>query len=625
MSVTSGFFNSLDGDRKYSAEQFSAIYDGVINDGVFASVGNAFMVTAGTGVTINVDTGRAWFNSAWIYNDAILPITAEASELLLDRYDAVVIEIDHSLSVRNGSIKIVKGTPASSPSYPTMLSSEDVHQYPLAYIYRTAGSTSITQGNITNAVGTSACPYVTGILQVQDIDNIVAQWQAQWLEWKANWDSWNSEWDIWFEDEKNRVDTEAYQWMLDSRANFTAWFNELSAILDGDTATALTAQVLELQQRFSTLAKDRCVIEDLLDSSGSNIDDNTGSDLHGSTVFPAETGTTVVFPDNPDNPGSSGVGNEVITLSHSKTGTVHTLSMSVSPASMLLPLIPIQFKATAAYSDGDTFTIDGTPCTAKLQNGEELDDEFFVSGGVVSAVLEVEDDSMILNFNRAGGGAKLPAETTAIVAIFTANDTWTVPRDGKYRITVIGAGGSGRAAVDRGYSSGGYYAGGGGGAGGAAQSELELSKNESYAITVSTSKSSFGSLLTATVGAAPSSSSSSSYLGGSGGTASGGNLWNEKGGDGGDGEHGTTSMDYSGGDGGSYTRTNKFIGPTSGAAGNSVDCGQAPSVPTSGGFFPYGGGCSGGASEDPSGTNEDYLHNGGTGSKGAVIIEFVLE
>ena len=42
MSVSSGFFNSLNGDRKYNAAQMSAIFDGLIIDGVFASIGTAF-------------------------------------------------------------------------------------------------------------------------------------------------------------------------------------------------------------------------------------------------------------------------------------------------------------------------------------------------------------------------------------------------------------------------------------------------------------------------------------------------------------------------------------------------------------------------------------------------------
>ena len=44
MSVTSGFFNSLNGDRRYNAEQMSSIFDGIINDGIFANIGTAFGV-----------------------------------------------------------------------------------------------------------------------------------------------------------------------------------------------------------------------------------------------------------------------------------------------------------------------------------------------------------------------------------------------------------------------------------------------------------------------------------------------------------------------------------------------------------------------------------------------------
>lgn len=180
MALTSGFFDSLNGDRKYNAEQLSAIFDGIINDGIFASIGDNFVVKAVGGNNITVGTGRAWFNSTWIYNDALLPLTLTDSDVLLDRYDCVAIEVNHNTSVRNASIKIIKGAASNTPSYPKLTNSELVHQYPLAYIYRTAGSTSITQVKIVNRVGTTSCPFVTGILTVLSIDSIVAQWEAEW-------------------------------------------------------------------------------------------------------------------------------------------------------------------------------------------------------------------------------------------------------------------------------------------------------------------------------------------------------------------------------------------------------------------------------------------------------------
>ena len=271
MSVTSGFFNSFNGDRKYNAEQISDIFNGIINDGVFASVGTAFGVQASNGITINVGVGRAWFNGKWILNDAILPIACDISEVVLDRIDAVVIEINRSDSVRSGLIQVVKGIPSSSPSRPSLTRSIDVNQYPLAYIYRVAGSTDIKQADITNMVGTSDCPYITGILQVVNIDNIVAQWQDQW--------------DQWFTDKTAESDAETAQWLAETKAEFDTWFESLQVSLDDNIAATLEAQVLELQNRFTTLAKERAVYDDLKDSVGDTIEDSYGSVIEGKTTL----------------------------------------------------------------------------------------------------------------------------------------------------------------------------------------------------------------------------------------------------------------------------------------------------------------------------------------------------
>lgn len=285
MSVTSGFFNSLNGDRKYNAEQMSAIFNGIINDGVFANIGTAFAVNATTGLDLTVGIGRAWFNSAWLYNDTILPLEADQSELVLNRYDAVVIEINHTDAVRSGSIKIVKGTPASSPTYPTMVHQDRVDQYPLAYIYRAAGSTEITQANITNKVGTSDCPYITGILQTVNIDNIVAQWEGEWDVWSAQWSQWEAAWDQWFTEQSQNVDEETTAWLAEMQSGFDTWFNSLQVILDGDVATSLAASIVELQERFVILAEEQAVYEEIQDSSDETLLDSDGNPIEGRTVM----------------------------------------------------------------------------------------------------------------------------------------------------------------------------------------------------------------------------------------------------------------------------------------------------------------------------------------------------
>ena len=186
MSVTFGFYNSVNGDRKYDAIQMSSIFDGIIRDGVFQHLGTAMMVKESEGMIVNVGIGRAWFNHTWTLNDALLPLEVPISEVILNRIDAVVLEVDARENSRANSIKIIKGTPASSPKNPEMIKTNDRWQYPLAYIQVNAGVTSIRQANITNCVGTSDCPFVTGPLELMSIDALVAQWGDQWKEFYEN-------------------------------------------------------------------------------------------------------------------------------------------------------------------------------------------------------------------------------------------------------------------------------------------------------------------------------------------------------------------------------------------------------------------------------------------------------
>lgn len=183
MAVTYGFYNSLNGDRKYNALQFSRLFEGIIRDGVFSTIGGSMMVKASSGMTVNVSPGRAWFNNTWTNNDADLPFTLDPSEAILNRYDAVVLEVASSSDARVNSFKIVKGTPATTPAKPAMIKTEGLYQYPLAYIYVDKGISSITQANITNAVGTSKCPFITGAIQQVTTDAIVAQWESEFDIW----------------------------------------------------------------------------------------------------------------------------------------------------------------------------------------------------------------------------------------------------------------------------------------------------------------------------------------------------------------------------------------------------------------------------------------------------------
>lgn len=195
MGLTFGFYNSLDGDRKYDAIQLSSMFDGLIADGVFATIGDALTVTPGTGLQVLVGIGRAWFNHTWTNNDAALPLAVSLPHVILNRIDSVILEVDATDGVRTNSIKILEGTAGSNPVEPVLTETSTVHQHRLANILVKVGATGFVSGDITNKIGLTGCPFVTGVIDTIDASALVAQW--------------NSEFGVWFDEMKDQLSTDA--------------------------------------------------------------------------------------------------------------------------------------------------------------------------------------------------------------------------------------------------------------------------------------------------------------------------------------------------------------------------------------------------------------------------------
>lgn len=290
MSFASGFFNSVDHDRLYDATDISRLFDGLIRDGIFASIGDCLVVKQSNQMNVTVGTGRAWFNHTWSYNDALYPVTIPPSEILMDRIDAIVLEINSVEAVRANSIKLIKGTPSSTPTKPALTNTKEVHQYPLAYVTVGKEVTSIRQADIENCVGTSVCPFVTGILEVISIEQLIPQWKdilnrfveentANFNTWmngeKQDYQAWltaakkeitdwqatsKSDYQKWYDSIKNGYDQwfatikAAYdanwstfqQWEKASQAEFDKWFENIKNKLEGDLGAKLTLETEKL-------------------------------------------------------------------------------------------------------------------------------------------------------------------------------------------------------------------------------------------------------------------------------------------------------------------------------------------------------------------------------------------
>lgn len=227
MSVTSGFFNSLSGDRKYDAIQISSMFDGLITDGIYNGFLESFMVTASSpaSMVVTVGEGRCWFNHTWTLNDAPLPLTLDVGDVVLNRIDTIVIDVDSTDTVRACTIKVVKGTPSSQAVRPTLENTETHHQYPLCDISVPAGATTITQSNITNRRGTSDCPFVATLMESVDVDELLVQWESQWNDWMT--------------DRADAMDT----WTAEQKEAFTTWFQTVQDILDENTAGNLLNRI----------------------------------------------------------------------------------------------------------------------------------------------------------------------------------------------------------------------------------------------------------------------------------------------------------------------------------------------------------------------------------------------
>jgi hypothetical protein len=186
MSVDYGFYNSVNNDRIYNAEDFGKLFDGIISDGIFANIGTSMLVTKTDVISmgVNVGIGKAWFKNSFTSNTTILNVAVPAvSTSGKSRIDLIVLQVDKTNRVN--SIMRVAGVEAVSPAEPVLVKNDStkVYQYPLCKILVTYGMTGIPQSAITNYVGTAACPFVTGLITTMTTDQLLSQWNSEFGTW----------------------------------------------------------------------------------------------------------------------------------------------------------------------------------------------------------------------------------------------------------------------------------------------------------------------------------------------------------------------------------------------------------------------------------------------------------
>lgn len=204
--ITSGFFNSVGGDRKYNAEQMNTFLAGLVSEnGVYENVKERLQVIPIDGMTVGIRAGKASVHYHWMYNDSVEEMGLDASDITMKRYDAVVLR--YTAETRDIVPVIIKGTNSMNPTYPEIVRNSSVYDICLAYIYIGAGVTTITQANITDTrLNNDLCGYITGLVKQVDTTQLFEQWQTACEELFADFERWG----------------------IDQKAAFDEWFKTLT-------------------------------------------------------------------------------------------------------------------------------------------------------------------------------------------------------------------------------------------------------------------------------------------------------------------------------------------------------------------------------------------------------------
>lgn len=208
-SLKFGFFNSKNGDRMYEADAFSNFLEGLINDGIYDTIGDKFHVKPADGQTaenlaVTVGTGRAYFNHKWIENPAAERINLEDDSFVssgFGRTDVIYLVVDSSArECRIGRSKGKEYSLSTTTNYDAAAEvpedTSTLKYHALAYLRLVNGLTSIETDRITNRIGipleegkasNTVSPYVAAVVKQIDITDYVAQWNAEWSKFVSGW------------------------------------------------------------------------------------------------------------------------------------------------------------------------------------------------------------------------------------------------------------------------------------------------------------------------------------------------------------------------------------------------------------------------------------------------------
>lgn len=151
-------------EYSYNAQDVMKYYAGR-NSGVFET-GDNLKVSANGGLELRINTGMGWLAKDYVasvafWNESVEYRMVEAGHDTYDRIDLVVVSWNFIQQEQNPKLIIRKGTPASSPSVPSLVNDSSTIEIALARINVAKGAITLSASNIVDLRGNDTyCPMV---------------------------------------------------------------------------------------------------------------------------------------------------------------------------------------------------------------------------------------------------------------------------------------------------------------------------------------------------------------------------------------------------------------------------------------------------------------------------------
>ncbi len=213
----SGFFASINGDRKYKSDLIATFFSKLFTNGVF---NNELQVQANDDMTVTLKSGTAFINGYFYNNPVDKVINISLSDTEQSRIDSIVLRF--SKENRQIIADVLEGFYADNPVAPELTRNSNIYELRLCNISVNKQADSITTSMIEDCrFNSTDCGQVISAVQQLDTTEIFAQYQAA----------------------------------------FDALFEQMEGILSGDAAGELLVEINDIKSNMITLGT--CTDEEL--------------------------------------------------------------------------------------------------------------------------------------------------------------------------------------------------------------------------------------------------------------------------------------------------------------------------------------------------------------------------